>query len=63
MIHNICLVAQHEVATSVSILPWGGSNSAVQHVIYDSCLLIVQYEVATSASILPMGARSLEFTI
>ena len=54
---------QYEIATSVSILPWGVRilEFNIRYMIF--ALLVVQYEVATSASILPWGARFLEFNM
>ena len=47
----VLLVAQYEVATSASILPWGVEF----YIIF--ALLVAQDEVATSASILPWGVE------
>ncbi len=52
------LVVQHEVATSVSILPWGVRilEFNVCYIIF--AVLVVKSELATSVSILPWGSDS-----
>ena len=47
MLGAALLVVQYELATSVSILPWGVEIYMI------FTLLVVQYEVTTSVSILP----------
>ena len=60
MIYDSCsLIVQYEVATSVSILPWGVRILEVNVCYIIFAVLVVQYEVATSVSILPWGVRIL----